>query len=47
MGLNLPRPIYQHRLDIGISSSPDIVENPWEIIEAFRTEAEQLSNDTD
>ncbi len=47
MGLNITLLSYQDRLDIGISSSPDIVENPWEIIEAFRTEAEQLSNDTD
>lgn len=47
MGLNITLLSYQDRIDIGISSSPHIVENPWKILAAFRTEAEQLSDETD
>lgn len=47
MGLNITLLSYQDRIDIGISSSPDIVEDPWDILGAFRAEAEQLSAEPD
>lgn len=45
MGLNITLLSYQDRIDIGISSSPDVVEDPWDILDAFRNEAAQLSTE--
>lgn len=47
MGLNLTLIGYQDHIDIGISSSPDIIEDLWEVLDAFRTELEQLINQPD
>lgn len=43
MGLNLTLIGYQDHIDIGITSSPDIVDDLWEVLDAFRTEAAQLT----
>ena len=47
MGLNITLLSYRDRIDIGISSSPDIVEDPWQILEAFRTELDHLRTERD
>lgn len=43
MGLNITLIGYQDHIDIGITSSPDIVDDLWEVLDAFRTEAAQLT----
>jgi hypothetical protein len=43
LGLNITVISYLDSLDVGLTVCPDLVENPWLLVEAFHAEVDELA----